>query len=203
MTDVAGVYILELAIGTYVGSSKHVRRRILRHLADLRRGNHSNPKLQRAFNKHGIQSTRTLLICREDDLLVFEQRALDILKPRYNLTPTAGRNTGHRHNTETLVRMRESGKRAWLDRSRVVGDDQKQRISASSKGRIFSEETRAKISAAKLGIKRTPEQRAAMSAAKMGRKINQRGHAITSEILAKIAATKAARARIIYEGRDS
>lgn len=198
MPDKSGVYLLEFKTGVYVGSSKHVRRRILRHLADLQGRRHSNGFMQRVYDRHGIPSFKILLECSEIELLQREQEFIDLLRPRLNLSPTAGRNIGHTHTPETLERMSEAGKVAWAKRPRSVGADQRRKISEALAGRSFSEETRSKISEAKRGVKRSPEQRAMMSAAKKGRKINQPGHAMTPEILAKIATTKAAR---LIEGR--
>ena len=176
MADKCGVYLLKFPTGIYVGSSKHVRRRFLRHLRDLQLGRHSNRFMQSIYDRHGSPSFTLLIECIEADLLCCEQRYIDELRPRLNLSPTAGRNIGHKHTQETRERMKVAGRAAWLNRSRIVNDDQRQKISESSVGRSFSEATRAKISAAKLG------------------------HLVSDETRAKISATK--RAKIIYEGRD-
>lgn len=213
MDNHSGVYILEFPSGIYVGSSVHMRRRVLRHIADLKRGTHSNRLLQHVFAKYGVPSFRVEVICEESELLAKEQDAMERLKPRFNLSPTAGRNVGHRHSPETLEKMKVAAELAWKKRERRVGDEQRQLISAALKGREFSDETRAKISAAKTGQVKSEETRAKISASKKGKPIVQRGHPITPEIKAKIAATKAANKfknangatytpRIIWEGRE-
>lgn len=186
-----GIYALVFPKGVYVGSSVHARRRVLRHLNDLRRGQHCNPKLQRAFAKYGAPEGRALLYCNERDLIAYEQMALEGLCPRYNLAPTAGRNLGHRHSPETLKRMREAGREAWKKRSRIVGPDQRRRISASLKGREFSEETRARISAAKKGYRHTEEAKRKVSAAKRGVPLSPQAMARRMARLAREKAEKA------------
>lgn len=178
MPDKSGVYLLQFKTGIYIGSSRHMRRRILRHIADLRGKRHSNGFMQRVHDRHGAPTFKVLLECPESELLLREQQFIDDLRPRLNLSPTAGRNVGHTHAAETLERMSESGKAAWANRVRVVGAEQRQRISDAMVGRSFSAETRAKISAAK------------------------KGHAVSAETRAKISATKL-RARLIYEGRSA
>lgn len=176
MPDRSGVYLLEFKTGVYVGSSKHVRRRILRHLADLRGRRHSNGFMQRVYDRHGVPTFKILFECSESELLKREQEFIDQLRPRLNLSPTAGRNIGHIHTPETLEKMSEAGKAAWVTRSRSVGTDQRQKISDALSGRSFSEETRAKISSAK------------------------KGHVVSVETRAKISATKRA-ARLLREAR--
>lgn len=200
MKNVPGVYILTFPTGVYVGSSKDIRRRVLRHIADLKRGDHSNGFMQSVFDRHGEPSCRIERECAVSELLVFEQEAIDRLKPRLNLAPTAGRNIGHRHSPETIALMRDGAKRGWENRPRTVADEQRALISASLSGRQFSPETRAKISEAKTGHVKSAESRAKISASKKGKRINQIGHPMTPEILAKIAATKAAKKR---EGKEA
>jgi group I intron endonuclease len=214
MKNAPGVYILEFPSGIYVGSSKHMRRRVLRHIADMKRGTHSNSFLQRVFDKHGEPSCRVERECDESELLIHEQDAIDRLKPRLNLSPTAGRNVGHKHSTETIEAMRLAAKRGWSKRDRTVGDTQRKLISASLKGRQFSDETRRKISAAKTGERRSEEACKRLSEAKKGKSIKQVGHVMTPEIKAKISAGLRARSQteaprlprapiILYAGRDA
>lgn len=191
MKNVPGVYMLQFPTGLYIGSSRHMRRRVLRHIADLKRGDHCNKFLQRAFEKYGEPEYFSLVQCLENDLIKFEQMLIDAFKPRFNLSPTAGRNLGHKHNAETLARMRESGRNAWKNRSRIMPEDVKRRISETTQGKVFSEETRKKISNACRGREVSFSTRIKLSIAKTGKPIKRRSHPNTPEILAKIAATKA------------
>ena len=112
---------------------------------------------------------RVLIECRQGDLLMYEQLFLDGFRPRLNLSPTAGRNVGHRHAPETLRRMSESGKAAWVDRPRGLSADIRDRIRRGQIGKVFSAETRAKISAAIKGRVKSAETCAKISASKKGK----------------------------------
>ena len=52
--------------------------------------------MQRAWNKHGEAAFefKPLLICRPEDALFYEQRAIDVLKPEFNSRPVAATNAG-------------------------------------------------------------------------------------------------------------
>jgi group I intron endonuclease len=170
MSDVSGVYLLEFSNGSiYVGSSRHVRRRTLRHFRDLEGKRHSNPLMQNVFGKYGLPMARLLLRCREADLLLYEQLVLDAMGPVLNLSPTAGRNLGHKHDAATRERMRAAAIEGWAKRPRVVGAEQRQRISIAMAKRTLSPETRAKISAAKKGWSMSEAAREKIRAAKLGR----------------------------------
>lgn len=95
-----GVYAIILPSGgQYIGSSVNISGRWHRHARELKHGRHSNSHLQRAYNKHGRSVIFTkLIICEQQDLLLYEQRAIDILQPRYNLSPTAGSVAGIKHD---------------------------------------------------------------------------------------------------------
>src|SRR5688500_12196815 len=81
LTHRPGIYaIRNLVTGkVYVGSAQNIRRRHGEHQRMLRRGAHENPLLQKAWNKHGTDALafKVMLICDQNDLIFFEQRALD------------------------------------------------------------------------------------------------------------------------------
>lgn len=92
LPDVCGIYQIETALGKYyIGSSKNVSIRTFSHLRELKNNRHGNAKLQASYNKYGLRSIKVLFICRPSDLRFYEQRALDILLPTLNLSPTADR----------------------------------------------------------------------------------------------------------------
>lgn len=121
----------------YVGSAGKFERRMRQHLYSLRRGTHHNRFLQRLYAKYGEGNLRfsVLIVCHRDDLFFYEQRAIDILKPAFNLSPTAC-------GTRGIV---------WSEASK-----------AKIAGRVVSAETRAAITAAMLR-NTTPEQRTEIS----------------------------------------
>lgn len=65
----------------YIGSTNNFLTRYAKHLSHLRGNDHDNPKLQAAWNKYGENAFdfRPLERCEECDLLVVEQRWLDLI----------------------------------------------------------------------------------------------------------------------------
>ena len=53
----SGIYIIKNAKTkkVYVGSSINITNRVRNHIKDLNKGIHHSMKLQRSFNKHGLQ----------------------------------------------------------------------------------------------------------------------------------------------------
>lgn len=63
----------------YFGSAVNLHSRKLRHFRELRNGNHSNPHLQRAYDKYGKKSFEfeVLKTLSKDQLVMEEQKLLD------------------------------------------------------------------------------------------------------------------------------
>lgn len=110
-----GIYeIVNLVNGKrYIGSAKSLKNRRSQHWTRLKGGWHHNRKLQRSWNKYGAESFqfRVLLCCRVIDLLLFEQRAIDAIRPELNICPTAGSTLGRVHSkeTRTLIALSKVG----------------------------------------------------------------------------------------------
>ena len=87
---------------SYVGSAVSFSKRWKEHLRQLSNGNHHSTVMQRAWNKYGEAAFgfKKLLVCAKADLLWFEQRAIDALKPAYNICKIAGSVLGYRHTPE-------------------------------------------------------------------------------------------------------
>lgn len=117
LTKLAGIYAFQNSITSeivYVGSSVDIARRLNEHL----KGKSSNIPLQHAFKKHGIKSF--ILIVLEvytfdydlsvqenrDLILAMEQKYLDQLHPRYNISHTAGSPLGVKRSEETRAKIR-------------------------------------------------------------------------------------------------
>lgn len=191
MGSLAGVYEIR-NLNTkkiYIGSSVDLHRRWGDHKGLLRNKKHHNTHLQSSWIKHGEEAFvfNTILRCDKNMLLFYEQRAIDILKPVYNICPTAGNREGTKHTKETLdklkghpvsqiTREKIRAKRAMQIFSeetkeklrryatgRVFSDERRMNISRALKGRMISESTRAKLRAANLGKKLSEEHRRNMS----------------------------------------
>lgn len=109
LTRRSGVYeILNTANGKrYVGSAVEFRQRHNEHRSMLRRGKHHSRPFQNAWNKYGEAAFyfRVLLVCAPENLVLYEQRALDALRPDYNVCLVAGSTLGKTHSPETRAKI--------------------------------------------------------------------------------------------------
>jgi hypothetical protein len=105
-------------------------------------------------------------------LIDFEQRAMDILEPEYNINPTAGSILGAKLSDEHKANIRAG----------MMGKNKGRKLAPRS------EEHRANLSAALMGHKNnTLEARAKMAAAAMGNR-NCAGYKHTPEARANMSA---------------
>lgn len=147
-TENCGIYEIVSPSGNrYVGSAVDFARRRMRHKKDLRKGRHHNAPLQRAWDKYGEAAMvfRVIVVCAPEDILMYEQIAIDGLKPEYNVARTAGSRIGVRHTDATRAKM-----------------------SVSQTGKKMSPESIAKTAAALRGRKgppATPERKAKVAEA--------------------------------------
>lgn len=94
----------------YIGSAagrKGIVGRWSVHKTLLTQGIHHSPKLQYAWNKHGADSfvLEAILYCDPENCLMYEQIALDSMKPEYNISPTAGSSLGTKHSNTSKAKM--------------------------------------------------------------------------------------------------
>ena len=121
LTNQSGIYVIE-NIGNgkrYVGSAVNIKRRFIEHKSPLRRGLHWNKYLQRAWNLQGEDTFKfyPVLICNKEDLIYFEQRAIDSFDAAnplngYNLRPNARNNLGFKHSNESKAKISAAGRGA-------------------------------------------------------------------------------------------
>lgn len=132
----AGIYKIEhIDSGRlYIGSSKRFKDRLTNHKRWLKRKEHFNSSLQNAVNKYGIEKFifEVILICRPEDLIFYEQKAMDTYKSYkkefgYNQRPIAESNRnmpfgtihkkGQKYSMFTLIeRVGTSMPAVWLCR---------------------------------------------------------------------------------------
>ena len=93
---VSGIYCIENKINnkTYIGSSKNLYQRLLKHFALLRHDKHENAHLQSAWNKYGEENFEWFILefCDTSILTEREQYCLDLLGGEYNITKKVERN---------------------------------------------------------------------------------------------------------------
>lgn len=159
----------------YVGSAVSFRKRWKEHLRQLSNGNHHSTVMQRAWNKYGETAFefKKLLVCAKSDLIWFEQRAIDALKPAYNICKVAGSVLGYRHTAEAkaAAAQRAAGNTHRRGRKESAEYCERAKVSrAMRKNCAHSEETKAKIAAAHRGRTIPSDMRARISATLIGRK---------------------------------
>jgi len=163
--------ILNLITGDfYIGSSVKVNSRLEEHRYYLRRGDHQNPHLQRAWNRYGEEAfdLHLLVECEVRHVRSVEQVCIDTLQPTYNIAksvtaPMLGRTFSHTEETRKKIGNGNRGK----VRTQEVRDEQ----SRSRSGRKLSAETRAKMSTTRTGMKRgsmSEDQKAKLRAMYLG-----------------------------------
>jgi group I intron endonuclease len=162
------IYLIENHVTgkVYVGSAQNFRARSANHMQRLSSGNHHSVKLQNSFNKYGAHnfSIRPILYCSEENLIFYEQRAIDAYQScahGYNVNPVAGSNLGRKWSAEVRAKMSMSRKGVPLPRS-----------GESRRGRIASEEHRLKISKALTGKPKTLAHKKALALSALGRTVS-------------------------------
>ena len=176
---------------TYVGSTtRGLSRRKIEHWRDLRRGNHSNIKLQRAWNKYGEDYfVFAVLEFVPDAAQVIAQEQfwidrLNAVDDGYNLAPTAKSLLGFKHSIETREQMSKSATGKKKSPEHVA------KYAAALRGRKMTPEQCEKMRIAKLGKKRAPHSeatKAKIAAAHKGRKLSDE-HCAALSVAAKARA---------------
>lgn len=147
-----GIYAIDNKITgkRYVGQSVQIEHRLARHFRELRKINHSNQKLQRAYNKYGRDCFETVILetCDRDQLPLREQFYIDQKKWRdlYNISKYTHSLYGNRNPFY--------GKRH--------SESVKNKLSARAKG------TRCGKNNSNFGNKNSPEVRLSMSLGRSG-----------------------------------
>lgn len=118
---VSGIYCIENITNhkTYIGSSKNIYQRLLKHFALLRHNKHQNAHLQSAWNKYGESSFRWFILelCDSVKLAEKEQYCIDLFGAEYNITRIVERNILSKESRikqgETRRRLHQEGKLEW------------------------------------------------------------------------------------------
>lgn len=174
-----GVYkITNIANGKfYIGSSWNGKGRWVNHRSRLRHQSHSNPFLQKAWNKYGEENFTFEIIecCERDALLKREQHHLDTKRPfrgtGYNISQIAG-------GGDIFSSLSEKEQKEFREKSSHFGkengmfgqehtDETKQKLKNKAKGR-FSLDWFIERNGDTLGKKKYEERREKLA----NRKIN-------------------------------
>lgn len=173
----SGIYqITNTATGCrYVGSAKNIKYRWTMHRRQLNNKTHHSKYMQRSWHSHGPEVFKftVLLYCDVGNLIMYEQRCLDALKPEYNSAPIAGSMLGFKFTEESKLKLSVAAKRTRNFTGHRHSDESKAKISLSRKGKgggQRSAERRARISAALKGRSVPDEMKSRISATLMGHK---------------------------------
>jgi group I intron endonuclease len=178
----------------YIGSAADLNVRLKLHRFYLRRGTHPNRHLQASWNKYGSDAFvfRTMLICASKDTLFYEQRALDVLKPAFNVRRIAHSNLGVKLSAETKAKI--SALR--MGNQHTLGyrhsPESRAKISASKLGNTHTKGKKRdpaaveKTAAAHRGMKRSVETRTRISVAMTGKKRRPRSTELSAEQVRQI-----------------
>lgn len=103
----------------YIGSTNNLMKRYYTHIYDIRSDRKTCVKLIRAVNKYGEKNFKFEIICEcsTKEVLKFEQKYLNILKPHYNVAIIAGSNLGIKRTEEVKLKKSASQKENWKDES--------------------------------------------------------------------------------------
>ena len=112
-------------------------------------------------------SFNILLVCSPEDLLFYEQRAIDRLQPEYNSSPTAGNTLGVRCDPERRRKISAAHK------GKILTEEHRRNISLGNMGRTPSDETRVKLAAAVKVRSENLEWRRKLSEAKLGTRMSE------------------------------
>lgn len=155
----SGVYrwVNKINGNTYVGSAADFRNRLKNYFnlnAVLRDLTIGRSRILNAILKYGYDNFQVEILeyCSREDTIKREQYYIDILKPEYNLNPTAGSRLGSKHIEETLLKMSASANgRKHTEATKNLISQALKGIGNGNFGKILGEETKAKIREARVG----------------------------------------------------
>lgn len=185
-----GIYVIQdmTAGKAYVGSSINLSKRLKQHEIDLKRDDHSNWQLQRAFKKQHDLHVVVIPVAEGHDVRQIEQQLIDEYFNSgllYNISrdttaPTQGMkfseeirkkmskaHIGFRHTDESKAKM------STALQGKQHSDEFKEKCRQRMLGNIPSEETRQKLSEVGFGRKHTDESRQKMSDIRKGVKLSE------------------------------
>jgi group I intron endonuclease len=158
---IRGIYGIKCCLNEklYVGFSKDIYSRWVKHKSELRRNRHTNDYLQNSWNLYGEESFKFIIIekCNDQDDIkskeIYYIALFDTLRPRgFNLT--SGGEGPLNPSEETLLRKSKARKgKKHTEETKKMLSELRMGTPSWNKGKKFSDETKERISVARKGLK--------------------------------------------------
>lgn len=152
----------------YVGKTNNFHYRMTKHKYTLKKGNHINEHLQKAWNKYGEENFMFEILdeVSEDLLMSFEHYWCNILNVHdylvgYNIRPT------HPYNKASNSKI-TSEKISKALMGKKASEESKKRMSEAKKGQILSEQHKQKISEKLKGKTKSDNAKINIAKSKLG-----------------------------------
>lgn len=104
-----GVYAWENKINNkvYIGSGDPLYLRISDYYQSWYLESRTNLYIIRSLNKYSMNNFNLHILEYSDseNLIMCEQKWIDLIKPEYNINPIAGSSKGYKHSSESIVKM--------------------------------------------------------------------------------------------------
>lgn len=104
-----GVYAWENKINNklYVGSGDRLYIRISDYFQPWYLESRKNLYIVRSLNKYSMKSFNLHILeyCDSENLILCEQKWIDLVKPEYNINPIAGSTNGYKHSPESKEKI--------------------------------------------------------------------------------------------------
>lgn len=158
-----GIYRIKNTITgkCYIGSAVDIKDRWDKHNNALNKNKHHSIKLQRSYNKHGVNNFIFEIIkeCEpvKEIMLEREQHYIDLYDSYYNgynCTKNAGSTLGYRHTDDTKkkISIKQTGKK-HSEETKLIWSQQRKGKNVWSKGKVLTKETKEKMKEARIGRK--------------------------------------------------
>lgn len=158
----SGIYKIQINNKFYIGSAVDLYQRMHAHLNNLKYKTHANNKLQRSFDKYGIDKFDfyILELVEKNKLIEREQFYIDTLKPELNICPVAQNSLGYKFTKEQSEYMSKIRKGIYPEHLRNKNNTPEARLKISNwaKKRGLHPNFKAASIKANTGRKHTPEE---------------------------------------------
>jgi len=128
----------------YIGSSKNIKQRKQKHFYQLNKNNHKNDYLQNAWNSQQNKEDfdfQVFIYCKEHELILLEQKCIDIMNPHYNESRIAGRPDLNENTRKKISKSVKNYLISLGDNHPSKRPEVREKMSLSSKGRPKTKES--------------------------------------------------------------